>query len=1057
MNFINPTGTLDNIQKNVLRQLGGYTRLPAKKIAELIELNNEIYRVQEKNKSDLLKKEKVEKLRERLKNNLFDKGLPVIVNLKFFMSKFDNSNEGMKAIIDEMRNIIFLGIGRNFSLKAGNKYYALNANTIDKLVNLLNRQMIDDIVGLNSDEELLQELKNVNELSIQEFFKTNKNDKNNNAFFKYCNNTVIDLRKYQIYRNWDLRNDDNCMLFALKNGGLSLEKQEKMKMLIKAKNIPTCELEGICKILEIQIQLKKKAELNKTRIAIFGKEYDEIYKIGSLDEHAFLIEDTNITRYALEHYNEICHLPNFTKIANKKMEKDKKKLLDSFEVITILLEQKEKLLCELVKSDLTDTSMYKRVENVITNLNYEPRMFVNYNPIIPKEVQDKVCLNIFYDFETYKKSVFKRCTLTDENKEIITHVPYLCCYVNDDTQEKRTFYGEDCGLKMLFSIKSDKHINLIAHNGGKYDANFLLRYFYDLSSIEKGSKYMSINGKFNKQEFTLKDSLLLISSPLSSFPEMFNIKDTIKEVISYEMYDKTNCIERNYIPISMGVDWIIKDGKDVEQFLQNIERWGLNNNGVYSCIEYSAKYCSIDCEILMKGYNTFKEWMLKLVKINIDNILTIASLAHKYFINEGCFAGVNEISGIAQQFIQKCVVGGRTMCSENKMSNNSKNILDFDAVSLYPSAMCRMDGYLKGLPKVLTNLEWNDIKHYDGLFLEIKIKKIKNNLNFPLISVIDENGVRQFSNDVEDEIIFIDKIALEDAINFQGLEFSIIRGYYFDEGFNNKINKVIRHVFDERKKLQSQKNPAEIVYKLIMNSAYGKTIMKEIENDIKFFNTKEEMDVFLSRNYNWIQEFEQLQNSNKWRVKVMKTINNHFNIAHVGVSILSWSKRIMNEVMCLAEEQKIKMYYQDTDSIHLNQGDELILGKAFYEKYNRVLIGEDMGQFHSDFKMKGCSNVYSRRSIFLGKKSYIDELVGLNKDGSEKIDYHIRMKGIPNSVIKYTAKKLDNDVFQLYERLHSGWSIKFDLTEGGKNTMNLKIHKSGIVETLSHFERIVKF
>lgn len=33
--------------------------------------------------------------------------------------------------------------------------------------------------------------------------------------------------------------------------------------------------------------------------------------------------------------------------------------------------------------------------------------------------------------------------------------------------------------------------------------------------------------------------------------------------------------------------------------------------------------------------------------------------------------------------------------------------------------------------------------------------------------------------------------------------------------------------------------------------------------------------------------------------------------------ILDMSKRIMNEVMCLAEDLKINIYYQDTDSMHI--------------------------------------------------------------------------------------------------------------------------------------------
>ena len=42
-----------------------------------------------------------------------------------------------------------------------------------------------------------------------------------------------------------------------------------------------------------------------------------------------------------------------------------------------------------------------------------------------------------------------------------------------------------------------------------------------------------------------------------------------------------------------------------------------------------------------------------------------------------------------------------------------------------------------------------------------------------------DNGVRIFNNDMVNQIIYIDKTSLEDAINFQEIEFAIIDGYYF--------------------------------------------------------------------------------------------------------------------------------------------------------------------------------------------------------------------------------------------------------------------------------------
>ena len=65
---------------------------------------------------------------------------------------------------------------------------------------------------------------------------------------------------------------------------------------------------------------------------------------------------------------------------------------------------------------------------------------------------------------------------------------------------------------------------------------------------------------------------------------------------------------------------------------------------------------------------------------------------------------------------------------------------------------------------------------------------------------------------MDNEIIYIDKAGLEDLITFQGAEFEIIDGYYHNEGRNNKINHVIKDLYDLRKKLKNDNNPAQNGY-----------------------------------------------------------------------------------------------------------------------------------------------------------------------------------------------------------------------------------------------------
>ena len=201
-------------------------------------------------------------------------------------------------------------------------------------------------------------------------------------------------------------------------------------------------------------------------------------------------------------------------------------------------------------------------------------------------------------------------------------------------------------------------------------------------------------------------------------------------------------------------------------------------------------------------------------------------------------------------------------------------------------------------------------------------------------------------------------------------------------------------------------------------------------------------------------------------VNKIKTLDDHYNRCHIGTAILSMSKRIMNEVMCLADDLKIDIFYQDTDSMHIRDEDIPKLASAFKNLYNRDLIGKHFGQFHSDFELVKelpdgtkfeCDNVVARRSIFLGKKCYIDELVGTDNEGNDFVGHHIRMKGIPNKVILYHTKKLGYaSPFEMYQDLNKGKAIDFDLTNDGSKA-NFKFNKDYTVNTLESFPRKIQF
>ena len=114
-------------------------------------------------------------------------------------------------------------------------------------------------------------------------------------------------------------------------------------------------------------------------------------------------------------------------------------------------------------------------------------------------------------------------------------------------------------------------------------------------------------------------------------------------------------------------------------------------------------------------------------------------------------------------------------------------------------------------------------------------------MEVPLTSKTNEDGVRDCVNDMENEIIYIDKVGLEEMIEYHLAEFEIIDGDYFDSGRNNTINHVIEDLYKLRVKLKKDKHQAQMVIKLLMNSMYGKTIIKPVETDTIVKDKKDDL------------------------------------------------------------------------------------------------------------------------------------------------------------------------------------------------------------------------
>ena len=1040
---------------------------------KLVKQNNKNVKEEQKQKN-----KKISGIKTKLTNAIkkLSKGTD---NVNIDLQSVHNDYNIASFIKDILTRIDKLLPNQKILMKVNGVFYALGDSNRQKLIELINRNMETIEENTESDGKVSTQLNIAESLNLSIIKKSHTYNLHQPAFFKYYNKTCYDLSRYDIYKNADeYKGSDVCLVVALRNGGLDEVKIEHLKHMIVGASVPLSQLKVICEALKIQIQVKREKAKN---LEVYGKEYSEIYNIGMLDDHYFINEITNNTLYSFKHYEDLTDVENANQVyeyekGRGRYRRDEDHYINSYLLIKYILENKERFLEKIPYDDVMATQYHKQIKEEITTLQYNEDQLkeIIYEE---KDIQQGKYENIFLDFESHSQE--------ERDKK---HIPYLCAFILDDGTRK-PFYGEDCGLQMLKYLSVfKKNFQFIAHNM-TYDYQFLVKHLTKFSEICRGNKLISASGEFGKMKIKIKCSMHLIAEPLRKFGDMFKLEQK-KEVMFYDLYNEKKYFDMRYVDKDIILHGENKYGKrylkpkEHYDFLRNIEEWNCVKDNKVDIIEYSRRYCELDCLVLRDGYNIFREWILDLklpntdksAGLDINNILTCASLAHTYLLKSGCYEGVYQLNGIPQRFIQKTVVGGRTMMRNNKKDyiNNPKDkkkkfrkVSDFDGVSLYPSAMNRMDGFLKGKPKVLQTTDYNIIKNYSSYFIEIKIKNLPVKRAFPLVSYKNDKGIRMFSNNIPDSI-FIDKIALEDLINFQGLtDFEIIRGYYFEEGFNKKINDTIKYLFNTRLEKIKEENPSEKIYKLIMNSAYGKSIMKEVITENRIIENEKDFNVYVSRNYNYIESVIKIDDCTKFKIKTIKTIDDHSNIAHVGSSVLSWSKRIMNEVMCLAEDLKIEMFYQDTDSIHMFEDKIELLSNEFRKLYGRELIGKNLGQFHTDFDIKyddketgkkeKCKDVYSKRLITLGKKAYCDELVGIDNNGNEIVDYHIRMKGISNDCILYTIKELGlNNPIELYERLYNGEAIKFDLTMG-KTKGQFKYVGNFTVKTEMKFERTVKF
>lgn len=681
--------------------------------------------------------------------------------------------------------------------------------------------------------------------------------------------------------------------------------------------------------------------------------------------------------------------------------------------------------------------------------------------------EDLAKIRVFYaDFET--------CTSDDEGVFLDRHVPFMCCVRESSDEghdEKATFTGPECGRQLLEWVLAHCTeagvLPIVYFHNLSYDINFLMKYGIT-AAVNRNSLILQADLEYNGQKIRLKDSYGLLSMPLRSMARCFRI-EIEKEIFPYSYYSPRR------VASNVGDVFEVQEIErswtrdEFEQFLSNLERLGdcPRQNPEFDLIRYAQFYCERDVDVLQRCIDIFHDQVLSSFEIDCHRVISISSIADKYLRKTVYypFGQMYLYANHIRDFLLDAVHGGRVMCARNERhhfvaKDREHGLWDLDAVSLYPSAMSCL--YTVGgtpAPLDLGELNYEYLENSElitAYVVEIFITVINKPRDFPLVIQKDpRTGKITYTNTPPVRMTVCD-IELKDLVEFQEIEFHIIRGLKWTGPRDYKIQQVVRDLFEKRAEYKKAKNPLENSYKLLLNSIYGKTIQKAIDHEYKYYNPKtpsefSEFHTWLTNHSNFIENVTQLKDSDIIRTKEVKPINKHFNNTLLGVQILAMSKHLMNRVMCLADDFHLDVYYQDTDSMHIRRDHVPLLERAYAERYRCNLRGSDLCQFHPDFDPICADSIPEEvtavESYFLGKKCYIDRLV----DQRGNTGFHIRMKGVSEKSIKFAA---NGDLLGLYKRMYDGETLIFDLCcDGQVKFDNLK---DGTVRTKCSFERAVK-
>ncbi len=927
------------------------------------------------------------------------------------------------------------------------------------------------------------------------------------GWFPYYNSALeIDLSPYQIFTESNNDEDVSCLIWSLKLAGVDEVHLKKITSSVGSGiHISNKKLHQVADILKCRITLltENESDDNKKdikRTSRYGKfDINEPITLGRIDNHLFLVRETRYTKFYIKNRIELSddlsdEKFKYTKRDNGKCRSSNPRFLNSFELVLNM--KKQGCFTEYRKHAIVPSNLYKSEAHLFsveedqkqhrTKPTTQEQIDRNLQKYLSGESSEVTIPVISYfagDIESDVVSCDYHKAIAISFQDIEDSEGKLFTTRNGDSQELFDSFTDNLTRESTkihdkkiveyqqwypnYSLKFTKKTVVYFHNS-KYDTTLFPSSLTVQSECSKqGALYEKIY-IMKGMQVSVRDSHKYFGCALSKLPKMLDLsKGTSKgEAIGYTFHTQSNICKDDWISPDVYKSHLRKSEyktfDEIKSEMNPRHFKKVNGQVLFNPSVYYVDYLEMDVKVLAQALSKFRTLIKKVTKLDAFESLTISSIGHKMACKSGCYEGVFQSKGGLRDYIQKAIRGGRVMVNQKyKKKVIDEVVNDFDGVSLYPSAMarlCEKHGVAKGEMKV-GGSDYDIYKDKDYYIVTIKLLKLDKHIQVPHLSK-SVNGSLQYSNEWENEMFTIDRYALEDLIQYQGASFEIIDGIYWNDGFNKEIGNLAQHLHAERCKHKGINEGLSSVIKLLMNSIYGKTMLKRSEEKISYVPNKD-FDRHLYDNFGTIKEYSGVDNP---RVKVVSSeYDDSYSLNHVAVSILSASKRVMNEVFNCMDKSKLPMYYSDTDSIHMNNDDVLTLASTYKELYKKELIGKELGQFHCDFTLGSCKDVVSVHNISLGPKSYLDVLKGVNADGNEEYGLHIRLKGITAAGVE--AKLVEYGSVDI-GRIEAAKSLFTSLAEGNSERFTLNptdsvsfdFTRDGVyTRKVNSFKRMVKF